>query len=149
MGNICRSPAAEGVLKHKLKKHPLHKKVVCDSAGTSGFHIGEPPDSRMIRSAAKRGIVLEGSSRALTIRDFMDFDLILTMDEDNRRAVYALARDRQDETKIRPFCTFLKTGAFKEIPDPYYGATSGFELVLDLLEEGCDNLLAHLASTMK
>ncbi|WP_221031536.1 low molecular weight protein-tyrosine-phosphatase [Actomonas aquatica] len=142
MGNICRSPAGEGVLIRVVAEAGLADRISIDSAGTIGMHAGERADARMRRAAAQRGYDLTSRARQFTADDFADFDLILTMDEDNRRNVLALAATAADRAKVRAFCSFCSEHDETEVPDPYYGGPQGFEHVLDLLEDGCAGVLA-------
>lgn len=144
MGNICRSPAAEGVMKHQLAEAGLLGKVEVDSAGTINLHAGNPPDSRMTAAAAKRGIKLVHRARQVTAQDLADFDLILVMDKENLRDVRQLDRTDQYDSKIKLFCDYTSHHSQIEVPDPYYGGPAGFELVLDLLEDGCANLVKQV-----
>lgn len=148
MGNICRSPAAQGIFGHLLDQHDLGKSVTCDSAGTIGYHEGHLPDSRMRAAAAKRGIQLVSQARKIKAADLDTFDLILTMDDDNYATVQALAKNAEERRKIRRFCDYCEKYSDTEVPDPYYGGAGGFEHVLDLLEDGCQHILtealAHL-----
>lgn len=141
MGNICRSPAAEGVMRHLVEKEGLGHRIECDSAGTLDYHTGEPPDWRMRRAAAERGIQVDGSARSVRRRDLEDFDLILTMDDENLDHVQSLDEAGNHAHKIQPFCDYLSRTNASEVPDPYYGGLRGFERVLDLLEDGCEGLL--------
>ena len=141
MGNICRSPTAHGVLEKKLSALSLSKEVYVDSAGTHNFHPNSPPDPRTQRHALKRGYDLSNlRARAVTETDFKEFDLLLTMDWDNR----ALLEERcpaQFQHKIRGLTEFLQSSQATSVPDPYYGGDQDFELVLDLIKEACDGLL--------
>ncbi len=144
MGNICRSPAAEGVMKDLVSKAGLQENIFCDSAGTIGFHQGSPPDLRMSDHAKKRGVNLVHASRKFVPADFEKFDYILVMDEDNWNDL--LGQDPQGKFKdkvhyLTDFCTQHKAS---EVPDPYYGGASGFELVLDLVTDGCQGLLEKI-----
>ena len=141
MGNICRSPTAEGVFKKKLTDNLLHTLVYVDSAGTHNYHPNSPPDSRSQMHALRRGYDLS-ALRARQVRhtDFEHFDLLLTMDWDNR----ALLEESCPPTlkhKIRGFAEFLPTTQASVMPDPYYGGEQGFEHVLDLVEEASDGLM--------
>lgn len=144
MGNICRSPTAEGVFRYVLATHAPQLQVEIDSAGTHGYHVGDPPDRRSVAAASRRGIDLS-QLRARTVRndDFDLFDLILAMDEENlrelRRRAPAARRDR-----IRLVMEFAPAAASRVVPDPYYGGPQGFEEVLDLLEEAAQGLLQDL-----
>ncbi len=146
MGNICRSPTAEGVLRAKLRQAGLHTRVVVDSAGTHGYHAGEPPDPRAIRSAAQRGYELADlRARPVQAEDYIRFDWLLAMDQAN----LAWLQSRLPEGAA-PRLGLLMAHARShadvvEVPDPYYGAAAGFERVLDLVEDACDGLVAGLA----
>lgn len=144
MGNICRSPAAEGVLRHQVEAAGLASKVEVASAGTIGMHAGEMPDPRMRQTASKRGYRLESRARKFRAEDFTKHDLILTMDEANRREVLKLATTEEERAKVRSFCSYCRQHSEKEVPDPYYGGQAGFEKVLDLLEDGCATLVESL-----
>ena len=141
MGNICRSPAGEGVLAKKVAEASLSDRIIIDSAGTLDFHTGNRADPRMRAAAAQRGYDLTSRARQVTPADLEDFDLILTMDEDNRRNVLALASTATQRERVRSFCSFCIDHDETEVPDPYYGGPRGFEVVLDLLEDGCDGVL--------
>lgn len=144
MGNICRSPAGENVMNHLVKKAKLESSIHCDSAGTIGYHVGENPDARMSAAGKKRGIDFTGQSRKFVSSDFVNFDLILTMDEDNYDNVMAMAQTPEAQKKVVPFCHYVKKFTDREVPDPYYGGPQGFEHVMDLMEDGCQNLLDEL-----
>jgi protein-tyrosine phosphatase len=139
MGNICRSPLAQGVLEHVLRREGLDGEVEVDSAGTGPWHVGEPPDARAQRSAAARGVDLSAQrARRVTLDDCRTFDYVLTMDEENFRAVSALCRG---SAVVRPFLDFAKDSPEREVPDPYYGGPDGFDRVLDLVEAASEGLL--------
>lgn len=144
LGNICRSPAAEGVFLDLLNKKSLREKFHIDSAGTSAHHIGERADQRMRSHAAKRSIELPSISRKLVAEDFDKFSYIVVMDESNYRNTIRLAQSEDDKHKVLKMADFTPSYSQGEIPDPYYGGASGFELVLDMLEEGCEKLLTYL-----
>ncbi len=141
-GNICRSPLAQGVFENVAEREGLGDEVYVDSAGTGTWHVGAPPDERAQRSAALRGLDL-GSQRArrVTPEDCYAFDYVLTMDEDNYRAVDALCRG---SAVVRPFLDFAPDSPVREVPDPYYGGPNGFERVLDLVEEASEGLLEDI-----
>ncbi len=141
MGNICRSPAAEGVLKHKVIAEGLETYVEIDSAGTLSYHAGSRADNRMRTAAHKRGISLESIARKILPEDLEIFDLIITMDDDNFRDVQALDRKGLYAQKIKRFTDYCTEHTDKEVPDPYYGGDKGFEHVLNLLEDGCTTLM--------
>lgn len=141
MGNICRSPAGEGVLAKMVVDAGLSDRIKIDSAGTLGMHAGNPPDSRMRAAATARGYDLTSRARQVIATDLDDFDLILVMDRDNERNVLKLAKTDEQRERVRLFCTFCEKHLEREVPDPYYGESQGFEYVLDLLEDGCRGVL--------
>ncbi len=143
MGNICRSPAAEGVLNHLVRERGLEDRIHCDSAGTINEHTGNAPDKRMFAAARERGIRLGGAARQIQERDLHDFDLILTMDRENLEYVRRLVPKGDHAGKVRPFCEFLRKHDVTEVPDPYYGGSEGFTHVMELLEDGCEHIIEH------
>ena len=144
MGNICRSPTAHGVFRHKITHIRQAHSVVVDSAGTHNYHPGEPPDTRTQRHAAQRGYDLSDlRARQITDEDFARYDLILAMDWDN----LALAQDLCPPAhahKLRRMTEFCLQFDSPVVPDPYYGGSQGFEEVLDLVEDACEGLLRHV-----
>ena len=146
LGNICRSPAAEGVFLHLLDQRGLNDQFIVDSAGTGGWHVGNPADRRMQAAANKRGIQLPSRARQISLNDLRTFDLVLTMDDANLMAVQGLAREAGSSAtaSIKPMLSYARSFSETEVPDPYYGGDSGFEHVLDLLEDACNNLLDEL-----
>ena len=147
LGNICRSPAAEAVFMHLACKKGLQKRFQVDSAGTGGWHVGQPPDERMRQAAQKRGITLTSLARQINLNDFNNYDLILTMDNDNLLSVKTLKKQvSKSKVDIRPILSFLKKSNYLEVPDPYYGGDQGFDNVLDLLEESCNRLIDELSN---
>lgn len=146
MGNICRSPAAEGVMRAKLEAAGLDKQVAVDSAGTIDFHAGKLPDRRMILAASNRGLNLEHRARQVRIKDLDDFDIIIVMDGENLAYVRSLDRAGQCAAKLKSFCDFCTRHPCDEVPDPYLGGASDFELVLDILDDGCAEILRRLQS---
>ena len=143
LGNICRSPTAEGIFRKMVERENLSHKITIDSAGTLGHHSGESPDPRMIHHAANRGYDLTSVARGISAQDFGEFDYILTMDDENFRNVTDLCQS-QSNSKIIPMMQFSEKFDHKQVPDPYYGGPDGFELVIDLLEDACSNFLTHL-----
>jgi protein-tyrosine phosphatase len=142
LGNICRSPAAENIMNYLIEQHQLGDRMVCDSAGTGGYHIGSPPDRRMTLAAANRlGIQLCGQARQLQRSDLADFDLILAMDRDNHQDILALDPSGKYRHKVHLMCDFCIEHTVKEVPDPYYGGAEGFDRVIDLLLDACNGLL--------
>ena len=145
LGNICRSPAAEAMMQMLVERDGLADMVVLDSAGTYGGHSGERSDARMRRAAAARGIDITHRARQVREEDFERFDMIIAMDDNNYEALFCLAPDRAAQQKIYRFREFLRRNPnWSYIPDPYYEGHEGFELVLDLLEDGCSTLLENL-----
>ena len=144
MGNICRSPTAEGVLRHKLRAAGLQERVSVASAGTHGdYHQGEPPDSRSSAHAARRGYALDGhQARPVSGADFECFDLILAMDEANLD--WLRAHPAAQHGKLGLLLDYAPAAGRRSVPDPYYGSAAGFEVVLDLVESACDGLVEHL-----
>ena len=147
LGNICRSPAAEGVFLHLLNQRGLQDHFVVDSAGTGSWHVGNPADRRMQAAAKRRGIHLPSRARPIELNDLEEFDLVLTMDDENFRAVKGLAREAgvRATAEIRPMLSSSQRSSETEVPDPYYGGEAGFDHVLDLLEEACGALLDELS----
>ena len=142
LGNICRSPAAEGIMQDMINKEGLQNLFELDSAGLYGGHAGELPDKRMRVHANKRGYNLIHHSRPVKVRDFEDFDLIVAMDDNNYYSLLKMAPTIEDEKKIVKMIDFVKGFPnYDCVPDPYYEGSEGFEIVLDLLEDGCRNLL--------
>ena len=148
MGNICRSPAAEAVMRHLVESEGLAGRIECDSAGTIAFHTGNPPAHRMHMAAKNRGINTGGQARQICDDDYHSFDMILTMDDENLVNVRNMAPAGGYPAEIRPFCDSVSGSTAPEVPDPYYGGPRGFETVLDLLEDGCVSLLEHVRSQL-
>ncbi|NEQ53458.1 MAG: low molecular weight phosphotyrosine protein phosphatase [Leptolyngbya sp. SIO3F4] len=144
LGNICRSPSAENIMNYLLEQRGLQQQVSCDSAGTSSYHIGSSPDSRMTVAAKKRGIKLVGRARQFTVADFDQFDLILAMDDSNYRNILSLDSSDKYGHKVKRMCDFCREHPDREVPDPYYGGADGFDYVIDLLMDACDGLLQEL-----
>ena len=143
LGNICRSPLAQGVFEEVVRHEGLEEEVFVDSAGTGSWHVGHPPDQRAQRSASLRGLDISAQrARRVTPEDCQNFDYVLTMDEENYRAVAALCRGGR--TIVRPFLDYAPGYAEPEVPDPFYGGSEGFERVLDLVEEASVGLLADI-----
>ncbi len=144
MGNICRSPSAEGVFRALLEKHRLTEYVEVDSAGTDAYHVGQPPDKRSIEAAAKRGIDISGlTARQFNKKDFEKYHYILVSDKTNELALKNTAEGFY-HPKIELLLNYARNTNIEEIPDPYSGGEQGFEQVLDLLEDACHGLLDHL-----
>lgn len=142
LGNICRSPAAEAILHAKVEQAGLAAEWEIDSAGTYGGHAGDLPDIRMRRAASRRGYVMTHRARRFVEADFDRFDRIVVMDDNNYEAVHRLAPSREASYKIYRMTEFCRKYPDRTyVPDPYYEGHEGFELVLDLLEDGCDGIL--------
>lgn len=145
LGNIVRSPLAENMFRHMVKQAGLSDKYQVDSAGTSAWHIGEKPDSRMRRVAASHGFVYTGRARQFTISDFEGFDLIIAMDSNNQRKLMELAMIPEHREKIHQMRAFDPQGGHGlAVPDPYYGGIDGFEQVYQIIERSCQGLLTAL-----
>lgn len=141
MGNICRSPTGQGVFEHLVEQAGLSDQVEVDSAGTHAYHTGEPPDKRASRTAQKRGISLDGQyARRVSADDFEQFDYVLAMDSNNLRDLLSICPD-EHRHKVRLFLSYADGLSIEDVPDPYYGGTTGFERVLDMVEEGARGLL--------
>ncbi len=147
LGNICRSPSAENIMNHLIEQAGLSESIVCDSAGTGGYHIGSPPDRRMAAAAQRRGIMLKGEARQFQTSDFENFDLILAMDQENYKDILSLDRAGKYRDKVRLMCDFATHHREREVPDPYYGGSEGFDRVIDLLLDTCDGLLQYVVKT--
>jgi protein-tyrosine phosphatase len=142
LGNICRSPAAEGVMQELINAQGLTDTIHVDSAGTSGYHIDAPADKRMRAAAQARGINLTSRSRMVSPRDLVEFDLIVAMDRTNYRELLALSDGSHN--KIRMLSDYLDASWPRDVPDPYYGGDAGFEEVLNMLEVACPKMLKAL-----
>jgi protein-tyrosine phosphatase len=154
LGNICRSPTAEAVFRAAVEKRGLGDEFEIDSAGTIDYHQGDPADRRMTQHAVKRGVKLTSISRPVVRSDFETFDLILAMDESNQRDLHN-AFDKWSSqkplpegarSKVKLMCEYCRKFDDREVPDPYYGGSEGFEKVLDLLDDACEGLLDTLVA---
>ncbi len=144
LGNICRSPTAEGVFRAVVRAQGLEQVIETDSAGTHSYHVGDAPDARAQAAAARRGIDLSGlRGRQATRHDIESFDFILAMDRENLRHLRALSPPGM-EGKIRLFLDFAPSRPEREVPDPYFGGDGGFDRVLDMVEEAATGLLEHI-----
>lgn len=145
MGNICRSPTAEGMLRSKLaQRNSPHLPIEVDSAGTHAYHVDHPPDSRSEEAALNRGIVIgDQRARKVTTQDFHEFDLILAMDQANLTALKEMA-PIDARARVEKIMSYSTLGITDDVPDPYYGGRHGFEQVLDLLDNAVDGLLDSL-----
>jgi len=147
LGNICRSPTAEGVMRALVADAGLAQRIEIESAGTGSWHVGSPPDERASAAAAARGVALEGSARQVRADDFFYFDLVLAMDSANLRELRRLAPGEAERSKLRLLREFDPASVARadlDVPDPYYGAAGGFEEVLDLVQAACEGLLAEI-----
>jgi protein-tyrosine phosphatase len=147
LGNICRSPTAEGVMRHLAAEADLADRLHIESAGTSGYHVGDPPDRRSAAAAARRGIRVDGAAQRFEVADFGRFDHVLAMDGANQRTLRRLAPGAESAARVRLLREHdpdAPPGA--EVPDPYYGGPRGFEDVLDVVESACRGLLAELSA---
>jgi protein-tyrosine phosphatase len=142
MGNICRSPAAEGIAKKFLENRGLDGKIEIDSAGTLDYHTGELPDPRMIKHASNRGYKLDSHARKFNPEnDFEYFDYIITMDDDNYSEITSLDSNNIYKDKVFKMVSFGEKFKVDEVPDPYYSGSDGFEYVLDIIEDSVEGLL--------
>ena len=149
MGNICRSPTAEGVMRGLLRAEGLERTVEIESAGTGGWHAGSAPDARAVAAARMRDVVVEGQARQVTAEDFERFDLLLAMDRDNERELLARAPGQEARAKVRLLREFDPASVAAgdlDVPDPYYGGPHGFDRVLDQVEAACRGLLDEVRS---
>jgi protein-tyrosine phosphatase len=147
LGNICRSPTAEGVMATLVAQAGLQEKIALDSAGTGAWHVGEPPDVRATQAARERGIELHSIARQVRTEDFERFDLILAMDGSNQHALRQLAPDEQAREKVRLLREFDPASVAAhdlDVPDPYYDSQRGFEIVLDQVQAACEGLLEYV-----
>lgn len=148
-GNICRSPTAEGVFRHLIAEAGLGDVIATDSAGTHGYHVGEPPDPRTVDAAQRRGFDLSTlRARRVKMDDFETFDLILAMDRDHLEHLESL-RPNTARAEIQLFLAYHPDKKLRDVPDPYYGGRNGFEQVLDMVETTSRALLAELTATLK
>lgn len=148
LGNICRSPAAQGIFEHIVRENHMEDRIEADSAGIYGGHSGAHPDRRMRTAALYRGYGLKHSARQVRSYDFNDFDLIVAMDDQNYEDLMHMAPSVEATHKIVRMASYLTTHSISYIPDPYYMGSEGFSLVLDLLEEGCHNLYECIIRTV-
>jgi protein-tyrosine phosphatase len=148
LGNICRSPTAEGVMRALVAEAGLSESIQLDSAGTGGWHIGSAPDERAAAVAGARGIALEGCARQVSADDFLEFDLLIAMDRSNVRELRRLAGSDEQRAPVRLLREFdpASTDGERDVPDPYYGSPGGFDEVLDLVQAACEGLLAQIVA---
>lgn len=149
-GNICRSPAAEGIFKKFVRDANLENDISIDSSGTIGYHSGELPDPRMRKHASSRGYNLDSHARQFNPRkDFDEFDYIITMDNYNYNNLIKLDHKKLHFNKLFKMADFISDKNINEVPDPYYGGAEGFEFVIDILEEGAKNLLTKIKKDLE
>ncbi len=144
LGNICRSPAAENIMDHLIRQSGTTTQILCDSAGTSAYHIDSPPDRRMREMAKSYGIEMRGRARQISPRDLQEFDLILAMDRQNYHNILSLDPQGRFHHKIKMMCEYCREHSDQEVPDPYYGGDAGFRHVIELLLDACGGLLESL-----
>ena len=146
MGNICRSPCAEGIMQFLIKEQGQENEIECDSAGTIDYHQGDSADLRMREHASLRGYELNSIARKFIFEDFKNFDWIITMDENNFSQVSMRDHNNKFTHKIKRITDFCQVSRISSVPDPYYGGDQGFETVIDILEDACGGLLKYLKS---
>lgn len=143
LGNICRSPAAEGVMRYLVHERHCDSDFIIDSAGIGDWHVGQLPDKRMRSCGARHGYVFDSHARQIKKSDFENFDMLLVMDKDNYAAVKALAPSLEAKKKVYMLTDFIERDVYA-VPDPYYGDTEDFDYALDLIEEACGKLMEEL-----
>ncbi len=146
LGNICRSPSAENIMRYLVEQEGLSDQIICDSAATSDFNIGNPPDLRMKQAAQARNLKLEGESRQFDPSDFEKYDLILAMDSENYWSLISLDPQKKYRDKIKLICDYAQHYKEREVPDPYKWE-DGFDYVIDILLDACWGVLEHLKQT--
>ena len=144
LGNICRSPLAEAIFKHKIKEHRLEAYFEADSCGTSNYHIGDPPDSRTIANAKKNGVIITHLGRQLCDRDLEQYDYVLAMDNSNHQNILRLTNAIQFSGKVELMRNYDPKEKGGEVPDPYYGGEGHFQEVFDILDRTMENFIQHL-----
>jgi protein-tyrosine phosphatase len=146
MGNICRSPTAHGVFRRLVEEAGLHEHIEIDSAGTHAYHVGEPPDTRAQETARRRGIDLSDlRARRAAPEDFLEYDYVLAMDQENYHALSAICPEGRDlEKRLTLLMDYAPGARLREVPDPYYGGAGGFESVFDMVEEAAQGLLESI-----
>ncbi len=146
LGNICRSPQAEGIFRHMVRELRLQDRVRIDSAGTAAYHTGESPDPRTRATSARRGVPLQHAARQFQVADFDRFDHILAMDRHNLAAMVELVRQPQDRSKLALLRSFDPNADDPSVPDPYYGGAHGFDHVFEVCWAGCEGLLREICA---
>ncbi|MQA91646.1 MAG: low molecular weight phosphotyrosine protein phosphatase [Gemmatimonas sp.] len=148
LGNICRSPLAESVFRHLVRQRGLEDRFEIDSAGTSGYHVGDPPDARSVATASLRGIEVAGVSRQLVAEDLRRFDYVIAMDRENLEQTRRLQKRTNGSARIHLLREWDPEGTDSDVPDPYYGGPRGFDDVHDIVERSCEALLDDLHSEL-
>ena len=150
LGNICRSPTAEAVMRHRVRERGLEDRVLIDSAGTADYHVGKPADRRAATEATARGIAMEGCARQFTAADFERFDLIIAMDDQNVADLRAIAPSDEAAARVHLLRAFdpAASGDDLAVPDPYYGGPDGFVRAFDLVDAACLGLLDHVEARL-
>ncbi len=147
LGNICRSPLAQGVFQDLVNREKLDHKIIISSAGTSSWHIGDPPDQRMFQTAQSKGVQLKSRAQQFQRKDFDQFNLVLAMDQSNLAKLKEIASDALPEGKLLLFRSFdPESDVDLDVPDPYYGGSQGFETVYQMVERTCPPLLDYIKS---
>ena len=146
LGNICRSPAGENIFRHATRKAGVEAQFTIDSAGTAAWHTGKSPDARMTETLTSRGVEVTGKARQIQPTDLTEFDLILTMDDENHTNVKKLDPSGMYSDKIQKFTSYCLHHNEQEVPDPYYGGQDGFDLVANMLEDGSSSLIKKYAT---
>ncbi|MBA3958606.1 MAG: low molecular weight phosphotyrosine protein phosphatase [Parachlamydiaceae bacterium] len=149
LGNICRSPAAEGILRHMVSQNSSLKDLEIQSCGLGSWHAGNLPDLRMQEAAKKRGVTLTSRAQAITPEFFNRFDYILAADHEVLKTLQKHAHQPEHKAKLYLMTAFSQGYTNEEVPDPYYGGEAGFELVLDMLEDACEGFLSHIKKSKK
>ncbi len=144
LGNICRSPAGEGMLKHLVEGCDSSLELHVESCGIGDWHVGQLPDSRMRKAALERGITLTSRAQVFKIDHFNEFDYILAADHEVLNDLYHYARSPEEKSKVHLMTAFSSSYRDQKVPDPYYGGVSDFDLVLDMLEDSCEGLLQYI-----
>jgi protein-tyrosine phosphatase len=144
LGNICRSPLAEALFKHKVQERGLAKYVDADSCGTSDYHIGDPPDPRTLANARKNGITIDHRGRQLSLSDLQTFDYVIAMDRNNLEDILRVGRGLNMDGKLFLMRTFDPQADEKDVPDPYYGGEEGFQQVFEILDRSLDGFIHYL-----
>ncbi len=147
MGNICRSPTAEAIMRHQVTEAGMVDRVEIESAGTGDWHVGEAPDPRAAAEGRRRGLHVSGEGRQFRAHDFARFDLVVAMDRENEASLSGIAPDESARSRVhllRAFHEESRLAGALDVPDPYFGGDNGFAMVFDIVENGCRGLLAHL-----